>query len=156
MKMLHGLAELAFALDEAAILEVEARHVVAGMAAHVLRERVLDDFGDASKLAPLAQATQDDRAAKGYTPNDPLLRDGSLLRDSTEIMHEGATGGVGSSEPVQRDHEYGYVNARTGNPVPPRPVYKIAMQESQAKILAIVEASLPVIFGGKPSVELNP
>ena len=153
--MLHGLMELAFALDEAAAMEVEARHIVAGMAVHVLHEHVVDGFGS-SKLAPLAQATQDDRVSKGYTPNDPLLRDGSLLRDNVEMMHEGAVGGVGSSEPVQRDHEYGYINARTGTPVPPRPVFKNAMVDSQAKILAIVEASLPVIFGGKPGVELNP
>lgn len=45
----------------------------------------------------LAQATKDDRAAQGYTENDPLLRTGDL-RDSYYAQVEGLQGGVGSDE----------------------------------------------------------
>lgn len=157
MRFLHGLNELAIALEEAAVIEIEARHAIAGAASVILHDKVLETFGDATKLATLAPATQEDRLQQGYSPNDPLYRDGTLLRDAVEREHEGATAGVGSAEPIQRDHEFGYINARTGNPVPPRPVFKIAMQESREKVLAIVGAAFPAIFGGKTgSVELNP
>src|SRR5690348_1384126 len=53
------------------------------------------EVGPYPAWAPLSPSTQADRVAKGYTPNDPLLRSGDL-RDSITVREvpEGARIGV--------------------------------------------------------------
>jgi phage gpG-like protein len=142
VKYFEGLGQFADFLEERAALHDEAIHVAAGASALTIFRKAQSIFGDASKLEELAPATQDERTRLGYSANEPLLRDGSLLKDRLEHGHEGMFAGVGSEEPVMAYHEYGYLNARTGNAVPPRPVLRIAMEESGPSVLAILEAVL--------------
>jgi len=62
--------------------------------------------GPFPKWQQLAAETQAERTRLGYTPNDPLLRDGTLAR-SIQITIEGNTGYVGSDDPVAVYQELG-------------------------------------------------
>ena len=79
-----------------------------------------DEVGPFKAWPELAQATKEDRVAKGFTENDPLLRSGKL-RDEivSERDHESVT--VGSEDPVMAYQELG-----TGK-IPPRPVLGTAL-----------------------------
>jgi hypothetical protein len=76
----------------------------------------------------LAESTQDERVAKGYSPNDPLLREGNL-RDSiehqVEATFEGAEGVLGSGEKTALWAELG-----TSRGEPPRPFLSEALMRS--------------------------
>lgn len=100
-----------------------------------------------TKLAELAESTQEERSAAGFTPNEPLLRDGSFLRAGVEKEHAAAEAGIGSAEIVQFYHEYGYDNARTGTYVPDRPVFKTALDESEKDVIAILEDASGAALG---------
>jgi phage gpG-like protein len=146
--MIEGLGGLMRALEESAALQSVAVDAAAGMAAIVVHNHVYDVFGDDQKLAPLAPATIAAREAKGDRGADwPLLIDGTLLRDSVESGSEGNLAGVGSSEPVMLYQEYGYLNHRTGKPVPARPVFKIGMIESESEVIALAEEAVGVSLG---------
>lgn len=115
-------------------------------ATDVLAKKTKAQFGSHA-LAELSEATQADRIAKGFTPNDPLKRDGSMLRDSVEEEAGEGYAAVGSPEPVAGYQEFGYLNARTGRPVPPRPAFKMGLEESAAPIMAIIEAMVGATLG---------
>lgn len=104
---------------EAPLIPAEA----AKLTAPVLAEAVKEAYGS-HELADLAEATQIERAELGFTPNDPLLRDGSLLRDSIEPAAIGGLAVAGSNEVVAKYSEFGFINARTGRPVPARPAMR--------------------------------
>jgi hypothetical protein len=55
--------------------------------------------GQFAAWAPLADSTIDDRIAKGFTPDDPLLRSGET-RDSIEHKVVGNEGHVGSDSDI--------------------------------------------------------
>jgi hypothetical protein len=154
----NGLGELARFLERGAGLHEEAIAAVAAGSAVVLQERVRKTFGDSNKLASLEQATQDERTALGFSANDPLLRDGKLLRDSVERVHTRTAAGVGSAEKILMYHELGYVNKRTGKSVTPRPVFKIALVESAAEIEGMINEAIEfTLVGAKSSpLELKP
>lgn len=118
------------------VAELEAGKVIT----EVLYDKAMGIFGNSNKLADLAQSTQDERTALGYSANNPLVRDGELLRDNVERASGPGVGGIGSREEVQLHHETGYVNARTGTSVPPRPVFKLALDESEPAVIAIASA----------------
>jgi hypothetical protein len=118
---------------------------------HVIYRNVRKVFGDNTKLADLAQATQDERTALGFTPNDPLKRDGTLLLASVKRFHEGLEAGAGSNEPIMLYSETGFVNARTGRPVPPRPAFEVGMRDSLAEIELILDAAIDVALGANIS-----
>jgi hypothetical protein len=120
---------------------------------HVLYEHVYKNFGDVSKLQPLAQSTMDERTALGFSADEPLLRDGKLLRASVERFHELLIAAVGSSEPIMRYHEDGYTTQH-GAVVPARPVFEIAMNEMGPEIEAILEIAAGAILGAPKSREL--
>lgn len=146
LRVFEGFAEFAHFIEESTPRYVSARPLVLGALAEQLQREVKSGYGS-HELEDLAPATQADRVRKGYTPNDPLLRDGSLLRDSTE-RHVGDTfAAVGSSEPVAAYHEFGYVDARTGRSVPPRPVYKMALDRIEEPAAALLEDLLGVTLG---------
>lgn len=88
-----------------------------------LARSVRSVIGSAPPLAPLADTTQAERVAAGFSADEPLLRSGEL-RDSWEAAvvdgENGPIAGVGTADPVAADHELGYYNARTGREVPPR------------------------------------
>lgn len=146
-----GLERFASFCLESAELQSTMLKATAGLSSVVMQRKAKSIFGDPSRLASLAQATQDERVRLGYAANEPLLRDGELLRDSVEAAAEAgveeAVAGIGSKEPVMSYHEYGYVNARTGNPVPPRPVFKIAMVEAAPEIAEILQRAIRVSLG---------
>jgi hypothetical protein len=148
LRVFDGLGHFAEALEQMAGIHIAAVEATAEASSHVLQKNVVDTFGDSSKLADLAQATQDERVRLGYSANDPLLRTGELLRDSVERVHVGLEVAVGSNEPVMLYHEFGYVNARTGTSVPPRPAFKIGMEESAPEIGEMVEKAIAVTLNG--------
>jgi phage gpG-like protein len=154
----EGLAQFGEFLEKQVVLQETAVAAVSEVSAHVLHETAVKTFGDGQKLAPLAQATQDERTALGYSPNDPLLRDGKLLRDSIEKAHTHDIAAIGSAQKIMYYHEFGYVNSRTGKSVPPRPVFKIAMIESAPKIQAVLEEAMGAALGGSVTraIELKP
>lgn len=130
---------------ETAALHEERLSTGVGMASVILEKEVRGTFGDASKLQDLATATQDERVKKGFTANDPLLRDGSLLRDSIERVHAGLIAGVGSAEPVMVFQELG-----TRRGIPPRPVFAISLKEAKEKIEAAIDMAVGVSIGAVP------
>lgn len=149
----EGLAQFADFLERGAALHEEMVAAAVGLSAEILFKHAYDDIGDSTKLADLAQATQDERERLGYAPNEPLYRDGALLRDSLERVHDRDVAGIGSSEPIFAYHEFGYVNARTGEPVPPRPVFRIALQESEDEIGEVLEQTIGATLGLAPILE---
>lgn len=100
-------------------------------AAKFLQTKAKEKFGEyQSGWDELSEATQKDREQKGFTANDPLLRNGHL-RDSVEMNAVGRTASVGSDDPVMVWQEKG--TARTGwngaNGIPPRPVFLLTYFE---------------------------
>lgn len=65
-----------------------------------------DGFGVYPEWPELAKATKEDRVARGFTENDPLLRSGAL-RDSYYAEVQGLEGGVGSELPQALGMEVG-------------------------------------------------
>jgi phage gpG-like protein len=156
MRELRHLRELVHVFEQAAVQHEVALGALTAASARVLHEKVRHVFGDETKLAELADATQEERVRLGYSPNDPLLRDGRMLRDSIEEAHSHDTAGVGSAEPVMVAHEYGYYNVRAQRNVPARPVFHIAMDESAPEIEEMINEALSFTFSAPASVELKP
>jgi hypothetical protein len=88
----------------------------------------------------LAQSTQEQRVALGFSANEPLLRTGKL-RDSIGHLVEGDVGYVGTNDPVAKYHEYGTTR------IPPRPFL--------AGALAATEGEIPKIFGSLVSAAMR-
>lgn len=105
-------------------------------------------YGDRKKLAPLAPATQEDRVARGYTANNPLLRDGTLLKNNVQRHSEGMVAAVGTPEIINLYHEKGYINHRTGTAVPPRPVFAIAMKEMEKHVMEYLKEATEELLEG--------
>src|SRR5438270_79801 len=98
---------------------------MAQVGGELIFEHAFEMYGENPPLADLAPATQADRVKRGYTPNDPLLRNGALLRAQVtkqvkRVVRRGAidesSAGAGSPEKINLYHELGYMNARTGRP----------------------------------------
>lgn len=83
--------------------------------------------GNFAAWEPLAESTVADRVAKGYTPNDPLLREG-VLRDSIEVETHGNEAVVGSADEVALYQEVGTEH------ILPRPFLGPALYDSQRAI----------------------
>lgn len=146
-RVFEGLDSFAHFLEERALLIIPTTtELVIAEASNILKRNVRDGYGDKS-LAELAQATQDERAALGYSTDEPLLRDGSLLRDSTESEAGLDFAAVHTDEPIAGDHEFGYFNVRAGHDVPARPVYKNALEKSEAEVIALIEEAVGVQLG---------
>jgi phage gpG-like protein len=87
-----------------------------------------DYTGPFNAWAPLAESTMEDRAAKGYAPNEPLLREGDL-RDSIEIERRHDEAVVGSKSDIALWQELG-----TDRGIPPRPFLGPALYDSKLDI----------------------
>lgn len=138
-------------LEERVAVMVPVQLMATGEVARVLERKVKGTFGS-HVMADLSKATQEERERLGFTPNDPLLRDGELLRNSVESEFGPDFAAVGTAEEIQAYHEFGYVNARTGKAVPPRPVFKIAMEEAGPQVMAIMEEAVGVQLGFRASL----
>lgn len=103
-------------------------------------KKIVDSIYGSSELESLSEDTQASRVRAGYTPNEPLLRDGTLLKDSVQIFSTSPnTISIGSTEPIHAYHEYGYYDARGNTFVPPRPVFRIAAAKSAPIIEKMIE-----------------
>ena len=86
-------------------------------------------YGESPPLRDLRESTQAERIGKGYSANQPLLRDGTL-RDSVIAVATPTTARIESTTPIAAYHEFGYVTQPFGNAfanpvaVPPRPVFR--------------------------------
>jgi phage gpG-like protein len=141
-----GLGQLATFLESRAAVMVPTGRLAMVATADLLFKKVRGLHGD-HVLPDLAPATQQDRVDKGFTPNDPLKRDGRLLRDSVEQEVGPDYAAVGSPELVALYHEFGFHNARTGTDVPPRQVYRLGLEEIAAPAMSIMQAILGVQLG---------
>lgn len=86
-----------------------------------------DHVGPFNAWAPLADSTMADRVAKGYSENEPLLREGDL-RDSIEEDVRGNEAVVGSVGDIAMYQELG--TAR----IPPRPFLGPGLYDSKNAI----------------------
>lgn len=84
---------------------------------------------------PLAESTKEERVRKGFTPDDPLLRDGGL-RDSIEYVVTDNAAYVGSDDPAAAPMELG-----TGT-VPARSFLSGAAYRKQAEVAEIIGQSI--------------
>lgn len=88
---------------------------------------------------PLAEWTQDQRAALGFTPNDPLLRSGELQRAVESEVELNAVGGEAVTG--VKDGEQGDIavwmelgTPAAPHPAPPRPFLSLAVIDEMAKL----------------------
>lgn len=125
---------------EAAALPAEGARIMAP----VMAETVKSVFGRTPPLADLAESTQAERAAKGYAPNEPLVRTGDL-RDSVEsaIAIDGthALAMTGSADPLARIHEDGSAH------FPPRPTFRIGAAEVEMFGRRIWKGLIGIVVG---------
>jgi len=80
-------------------------------------------YGQNPPLADLAQSTQEQRVAAGFTANDPLLRSGSL-RDSHESEASEGVAGAGNTDERSAWMEHGDPTHNR----PPRPVHLYGLE----------------------------
>lgn len=93
--------------------------------------------------AELAESTKEDRVRKGYTENDPLLRDGKL-RDSITHEVEVHEAVIGSKSDIAAYQEFGTPT------IPPRPFMGPAVFKNKGKIQRILgEALVEGLIGGE-------
>lgn len=102
-----------------------------------------DGVGPFAAWANLAESTVDDRLAKGYTPDDPLLRSGEL-RDSIVVVADGDTAGAVSAEMIALWQEQGT------NRIPPRAFLGPAAFTAEPKITAELSAIMVRWIAGSP------
>jgi len=107
--------------------DVQGRSVIGHSLAVAVRERI----GDAAMLPPpLADATVADRVAKGFSPNETLLRTGELKR-SIGWEHTGVLSTVvGSRDPKAVYHELGTAT------IPRRPFLAATADEKNREMFA--------------------
>lgn len=105
--------------------------------------------------APLADATKEQRVELGYTPDDPLFREGQLQAGLSHEVHDleaviGVYGEEGSNPPdvgqIMIWQEMGTAN------MPPRPVLGPAAFENKDAIERILgEAAVEAVIGDQAS-----
>lgn len=147
----EGLASFAHFLDERVVAMVPIGRLMVAEGTRVLARETRAAYGK-HDLAELAQATQDERVRLGYAPDDPLLRDGSLLRDSVEEETTANESRVGTSEPIAAYHEFGYMNVRARKAVPPRSAFRNALVRVGPAIIGLMQDATGVQLGFTPSL----
>ncbi len=149
-RVFNGLGEFGRFLDGCVARAALAQEAAVALSADVVEKRVKSIYGDESKLAPISQDSTAQLRSDGGA-GGPLYIDGELLKGSVEKEVAGDWAGVGSPEIIHKYHELGYTTAPTSmipnKIVPPRPVFKIALDESQADLVAISEDLVAVTLG---------
>lgn len=93
--------------------------------------------------APLAESTEEQKAAKGYPAGAPLLGTGEM-RDNITHQVEGEVAVIGSPDERMVYHEFGT------SKMPPRPVLGPAVFSNKAKIEKIIgKAVVAGLLGGQ-------
>lgn len=156
-RVFHSLESFSRFLERAAVTAEIPMVIAARESARVLQKNIKNVYGKGYKFehnlagsGDLAPSTQAERTALNYTPNDPLLRDGRLLRDNVERFSEPGIAASGTPEIINAYHEFGYLSFRSGKSVPPRPTFKIGLQDSEAEVIEIVELACGSILGFSP------
>lgn len=150
MKTFNSLGEFATHLRRTAALgdvvtsyaTKECAKVIAGDA----KARIgsyQDSEGPFPAWANLAEATVADRIAKGFTPDDPLLRTGEL-RESIGVQVEGHEAQIGTPDQVALYQEVGTSR------IPPRPFLGPAAIASRVKVAKTAANVLVAWVGGSP------
>lgn len=141
-----SLKDLANIFSSAAIRSSAAAGAIAKATGTAIMENAkgkLGTYQPASGGFPawpqLAESTQSQREAKGYTPNDPLLRSGAL-RESITMRAEGNAAIVGTTEDIGLYMENGTER------IPPRPFLGPAAEEEVDKIGIISAPIIKTIF----------
>lgn len=94
--------------------------------------------------APLAESTVEDRVSKGYSANEPLLRDGTL-RDSISHETKGLEAVIGSTSDIAAYQEFGTET------IPPRPFIGPAAFVNKDNIQKLIgAAAVAGLTDGKP------
>jgi len=135
-----GMLALSRALTElGAIAQARATEDRMNAAAQQMEDKIKAGYPVTTPGTPdLAPATQAARVRAGYTPNDPRLASGkerdsvthSVVRDGGDLVaYAGIPEGSDTSAGALAN-EYGTL---TG--IPPRPIYKPAMQELEASLV---------------------
>lgn len=138
----------AFAAGLAERADREARSAL-DQAARVIQREAKASIGDYQGAATpfgawpqLAESTQRDRVAQGFTPNDPLLRTGHL-RDSIGRRVGDREAVIGSDEPVAVFQELG---TRT---IPPRSFLGGAAVRKTDEVVAILGGRVVAALRGE-------
>lgn len=150
MKKLQSLGELAEILEARAAGAVVATRTALKEGAELVKTEAQAKIGhyqgavgDLPAWAPLSPATQADRIAKGYTPDDPLLRTGAL-RDAIEVRPIGDDEIlVGVFDPemetIAAAMELGYYNVRAQKAVGPRSFIRGTAFEQAVPVGELIE-----------------
>jgi hypothetical protein len=145
--MLVGdLNDLALLFERLVVVEVPVWSAAVEAISIEVFNRVEAVYGDRSKLTDLTAMTQQDRTDLGFTPNDPLLRDGTLLKDAVEREHLGMEAVIGTPEIVELYHDRGYIDARNGVSVVPRPVFPIGLADADKQIEITLHEAVELLF----------
>lgn len=121
MKDFSSLGQFASHLTRLAAIGEEVSHGVVKSGAKAIQKdakarigHYQDGLGGFPAWEKLAESTVQDRVSKGFTPNDPLLRTGSM-RDGIKAEAEGLHAVVGTTDPIAEYQELGTPT------IPPRP-----------------------------------
>lgn len=140
-RVFSGLASFTKFLDEQVVQAALVSDELAEAASFVLARNIMDMHGS-NELQDLAPSTQTERVRLGYEPNEPLFRDGSLLRDNVERHAFPGMAAAGSAEPVAAYQEYG-----TSRGIPPRPAFLIGLEKSEAEVVALANEAVAASMG---------
>ena len=116
-------------------VQAESHHHALEEAAQHLEHRVRQVLGtyDLSPTWPqLTAATQADRVRKGFTPNDPLFRDGSHIRDTMRHSSTTTDARVGTDSQIAEWMELGTRRA------PPRSFLRLSAIEQERELVRIL------------------
>lgn len=133
-------------LEEHTVMVPPITAIAATAAGEILYQSIRRRFGD-RVLPELTQTTQDERARLGYSTDEPLLRDGTLLRDSIEREIGPNFAGVGSSEPIMGYSEFGSYNHWSKKVTPPRPVFRLGLEMAAPSIRKLLERVMQAALG---------
>ena len=146
-----GFSSFAKFAEHLVLLGVEqhlADHEILEVAAKQIETRAKEKIGSYQDAAgpfeawqPLAASTVEQREALGYTPDDPLLRDGTL-RDSIEHKVEGREAHIGSDLDIALWQELGTEH------IPPRSFLGSSAFELAPKIVREIGVAFSSILAG--------
>jgi HK97 gp10 family phage protein len=133
----------------------EVLHVALDIAASKIEKTAKDEIGiyqpevgPFPAWAELAEFTVQDRLAQHYSPDEPLLRDGTL-RDSISYEVDGLVAVVGSTSDIAVYQEMGTVK------IPPRPFLGPAAFHDEKFVLETIGAAAAAALGGEERVFLS-
>jgi hypothetical protein len=139
-----SLAEFATFLTEAVVKVEHAKHEALEEAAVIVETEAKAALGTYDYGWPqLAQSTQEQRSAQGFTPNDPGLRSGEM-RDSLGHKVEGDTAHIGSDD----DHLV-YFELGTSKQPPRSDLAKAAMSKEKEVCQLLGRGTMPLLTGSK-------